>query len=815
MKVSKNWLEDYLMGVSIEDSKLGEILTDIGLEVEGMECVEKIRGSLEGVKVGKVLTCEQHPNADRLSLTTVDVGGESPLQIVCGAPNVAAGQSVLVATIGTTLYDASGTPWKIKKGKIRGETSEGMICAEDELGLGTSHEGILVLDGTATPGTPASELYSLDRDTVYDVGLTPNRSDATGHIGVAKDVWAFLKVNTPSVEALSLPETIGDLPPADNIEFQIEIRDLQRCPRYSGLLLKNVKVAPSPDWMQFRLKAIGVRPINNIVDITNYILHEYGQPLHAFDADKIKGRKIIVETKPDNTPFVTLDEVERKLSDEDLMICDGEGTPMCIAGVFGGLDTGVTEATTHIFLESAHFNAKSIRKTSFKHQLRTDAAMRFEKGSDPNITVDALRRAAYLMEMYADAEVVDGFLDNYPKPVAPARILLRYEMVNRLIGAQLKSSEIEDILRAMDMNILPNDDQSVIVEVPTNKSDVLREVDLIEEILRIYGYNKVPIPDTLSYVLSFKDSDKALSAKRKMGDILTGQGYLEMMGLSLMSSQTAMDTLNVKAENLVLIHNTSNTNLDTMRPDLILSGLESVAHNLKRQQRDLKLFEWGRVYRRLDASTVEEEDLLCILVTGEYRPEHWKTKGDRRSDYYDVQSITRALLKRLGIDSFQEEEMEHLRWDYGMKYFRGKQLLAEVGCVSKKFISAHHIKQPVFGALLHWENILKASEKVKVIFEEIPKTPTVRRDLAVVMDKGTRYAELQKTIKKAAGKLLTSMTVFDIYESKEHLGEGKISYAIKMIFQDTQRTLRDKDIEKIMNKVIQSLEEKLSVSIRK
>ena len=816
MKVSKNWINEYLNAETISDEHLGEILTDIGLEVEGVEQVEKVKGSLKGVKVGKVLTCQRHPNADRLSLTTVDVGGEAPLQVVCGAPNVDAGQTVLVATPGTVLYSDEGEPFTIKKGKIRGEVSEGMICAEDELGLGSSHDGIMVLEQDYAPGTHAADVFEMEQDTVYEIGLTPNRSDATGHIGVARDVNAYLRTNEGWTDALSMPQKMDTLKTAPKGSFEIEIRDTARCPRYSGLLLRNVKIAPSPDWMQFKLKAIGVRPINNVVDITNYILHEYGQPLHAFDADKVKGNKIIVETKPEGTPFTTLDEVERKLGTEDLMICDGQGTPMCIAGVFGGLDTGVTDQTVHIFLESAQFDAKAIRRTSYKHQLRTDAAMRFEKGSDPNITVEALQRAAFLMRELAGAEVDEVIIDQYPTPVPEKEVVLRYEMANRLIGTVLSADKIQEILLAMDMKIVSSDEVSVTVQVPTNKTDVLREVDLIEEILRIYGYNKVPLPDKLSYVLSFKDADKNLINRRKVGSILTSLGFSEMMGLSLMSSNKVKETLGLDDKDLILINNTSNTNLDAMRPNLIFSGLESVAHNLNHQQRDLKLYEWGRVYYRNEGGEVVEKMQLSILMTGDFRPEHWKVQGERKSDFYDTQSVVRALLRRLGIKTFQEEVIDgDEAWEYGMKFFRGPKALAEFGAVSQKLLGGHNIKQPVFGGLLHWENIAPAAAKAKILFERIPKTPAVRRDLAIVIDSHASYAGIERIIRKAAGKLLREVTVFDIYKSEKHLGKGKVSYAIKMVFQDPNKTLRDKDVDKVMGKIIREVEQQLGGHIRK
>ena len=612
MKISYKWLKKYInLGDDIE--RISEILTDLGLEVEGVEQQESIKGGLKGVVIGHVLECTKHPNADKLSLTKVDIGQGDPVQIVCGAPNVAAGKKVVVATVGTELYSAEGEAWKIKKGKIRGEVSEGMICAEDELGLGNDHSGIIVLPEDTPVGIAARDFYNVEDDYVIEIGLTPNRSDATCHMGVAEDIAAYFKINTEDNAQVKdfIPEEFEVDVPGNN--FEVHIENKEACPRYTGVLLSDVEVKESPDWLKNLLGVIGVRPINNIVDITNFILHAYGQPLHAFDADKIGGNQIRVKNLPSGSKFVSLDEKERTLHEEDLMICDGNDAPMCIAGVFGGLNSGVVNETKHIFLESAHFASTGIRKSSTRHLLRTDAAKIFEKGSDPNLTLKALKKAVYLLKEYAGAKVTSEIVDVYPVKIEPVKILVNFSNVNRLIGAGLSNEEIVNILHALNMTTKVVDDSKVYVEVPTNKADVVREVDVIEEILRIYGFNKVEIPTVLRTTIQSLDYPNARGIQKAVSSLLASNGFNEMMGLSLVESKWYGGI----QDNFVQINNTSNIHLDIMRPEAIVSGLESVARNINYQQTDVSLFEFGKSYTKNEDSFAESK-FLSLFLTGEF-----------------------------------------------------------------------------------------------------------------------------------------------------------------------------------------------------
>ena len=809
MNISLNWLKRYLH-IDLPVEKISEMLTDIGLEVEGVEMVESIKGGLSGIVVGHVIECEQHPNADKLRLTKVNVGQDEPLQIVCGAPNVAAGQKVLVATIGTTLYGPDGEPWKIKKGKIRGEESHGMICAEDELGLGDDHDGIIVLPEDVAVGTLASSYYNLENDFVFDIGLTPNRSDATHHLGVARDLGAYLRINE---------DWKGSITDADITDFKVEENDTNSiikvsveneaaCPRYSAIMLKDVKVMPSPDWMQTLLKSIGVRPINNIVDITNFVLHEMGQPLHAFDADKIAGKKILVKNLPEGTPFLSLDEQERKLNDYDLMICDGESNPLCIAGVFGGLNSGVTEETTTIFLESAHFTAGSVRKTSTSHLLRTDAAKVFEKGSDPSITVTALKRAAMLLKEYANATICSQIIDEYPVEITPKEIHLRYKHVNRLIGVEMQQEEIHNILRALNMELSPIDDNGIMVKVPTDKADVLREVDLIEEILRIYGFNKVEVPYQLKTAINAVQYPTKNHVKSTIANYLSANGFNEMMGLSLVESR-----IYTESDAYVKINNTSNIHLDIMRPDALISGLQSVAHNINHQQLDLRLFEFGRSYQKQEEG-FKEEEFLSLFMSGKAEPISWRTAGQREVEFFDIKTWVDKLLHRLNIIQYQTAESESEDFDYGMKYHRGPNTMVEFGKVSKQKLKIAGIDNQVFYALIDLKSIAKAAAKAKTVINDIPKFPGTDRDLAIIIDEKTKFEEIVSVVRKVDKKLIREIKLFDIYRNAEQIGEDKKSYAVRFIFQDESKTLKDKDVDKIMNNIIQQLGNKIGAQIR-
>jgi len=808
MNISLNWLKRYI-DIDMSVDRISEILTDIGLEVEGVTKVESIKGGLEGIVVGHVVECRQHPNADKLSLTKVNIGSEDFIQVVCGAPNVAQGQNVLVATIGTTLYNKEGEPWKIKKGKIRGEVSEGMICAEDEVGIGNIHDGIMVLDESVAPGTLAKEYFNIEDDYVFDIGLTPNRSDATSHLGVAKDLAAYLKINEDWEGTIKDPDVSEFHVEIDKASLKVKIENVEACPRYTGISLSNIQIGSSPEWMQNLLKSIGVRPINNVVDITNFVLHELGQPLHAFDAAKIGGSEIRVKTLAKGTLFMCLDEQERKLHNQDLMICDGHDKPMCIAGVFGGLNSGVTDSTSNIFLESAHFNAGFIRRTSTKHLLRTDAAKIFEKGSDPNITKYALKRAALLLKKYAGATITSQIVDDYPVEIKPKEIHLKYAHVNRLIGTFLGKEEVHEILRSMDMEISPVDDENIIVRVPTNKADVLREVDVIEEILRIYGFNKVPIPSLLKAPLNFQNYPTKNQIKETIADYLAHNGFNEMMGMSLVESKHYSD---VEKESFVQINNTSNVHLDVMRPDALISGLQSVAHNINHQQVNLRLFEYGRYY--LGGESFKETEFLSLFVTGDAGISSWNNAEEGKSDFFTIKKWVTGILNRINLSGFQIAESENANFDYGQKFHRGPSVLVEFGKLKKSVCKKAEVSADVFYACFNLKPIIKGAAKAKLTSKPISKYPSTSRDLALVLEESVKFEQIVAITMKVEKKLITDISLFDIYKNAEHLGEGKKSYAIKFTFQDFVKTLKDKEIDKVMTQLINNFEQKLAAVIR-
>jgi len=816
MNISLNWLKDYL-DIELPPEQVGEILTDIGLEVEGMETVQSILGGLAGIVVGYVVECGRHPNADRLSLTKVDLGNGDPVQIICGAPNVRAGQKVLVATPGTTLHPLEGEPFELKKGKIRGEVSEGMICAEDELGLGHDHKGIVVLPENTPVGMPAREYFNVETDVVYEIGLTPNRSDATNHLGVAYDLAAALKINhghdgrvqRPSVEDFRVDN--HDLP------VEVAVENFEACPRYSGLTIKGLRIGESPEWLKKRLRAVGVRPINNVVDITNFILHELGQPLHAFDLDKIGSGRIVVKTLPAGSAFTTLDEVERKLSDQDLMICDGESRGMCIGGVFGGIGTGVTEETVNIFLESAHFDPEWIRRSSMRHNLRTDAAKVFEKGSDPNLTVYALKRAAMLMRELAGGEVSSEIIDLYPRPIEPARIDVAYAHVNRLIGVELPRPTVRAILESLQMDILEEDAERFLVAVPTNKADVTREADIIEEILRIYGFNNVPMPSRITTAMAVGQHPDPGKVRRAVGDYLAANGLNEMMAVSLSESRYYRDILPaIGDEELVYVNNTSNVHLDIMRPTMLFSGLEAVLHNQNRQQTNVKLFEFGKTYRRAEKGGFDEPAHLSLFIAGERRPESWLNRGPNESGFYTLKGFVEGVLTRLGIRGYQESSLEGDEvFSFGLRYHRGPQRLADFGKVSPAIAKAMGIRGEVFHADLAWNQLLRAASRQTIQYEALNKYPSVRRDLALIIENSVKFNDIVAIAKKTGKKLIKEINLFDVYENEEQLGTGKKSYAISFLFGDPSKTLKDKDVDKVIAKLIGEYENKLGAIIRK
>ncbi|MEL7020436.1 MAG: phenylalanine--tRNA ligase subunit beta [Bacteroidota bacterium] len=815
MNVSLNWLKDYI-DIALPPEEISNILTAIGLEVEGQAEIESIKGGLEGVVVGHVLTCEKHPNADKLSITTVNVAQEQPLQIVCGAPNVAADQKVLVATVGTTLYNEEGEPLKIKKGKIRGAISEGMICAEDELGLGASHAGIMVLPETVAAGTLAKDYFQIETDTVYEIGLTPNRSDATNHLGVAKDLGAYLRINHENASGIRLPDVTAFEVHHRELPVSVEILNTTACPRYSGVSIQGVTIKESPDWLKNRLHAIGVRPISNIVDITNFILHELGQPLHAFDLDQIANHKIIVDNLATGTTFKTLDEKERQLDETDLMICDGNKKGMCIAGVFGGMESGVTEKTTNIFLESAHFAAKSLRRTSFRHDLRTDAAKVFEKGSDPNITVYALKRAALLIQELAGGTIASDIVDVYPTPIAPLHIKVGFERTRQLIGAHITNQEICDILTALEMEIVAQDDSTVTVAIPTNKADVTREVDVIEEILRIYGFNKVPIPNTINVAITYGEQPNPQEIRNLVGSYLTGVGVHEMMALSLSESRYYQELYPVPTSELVFINNTSNVHLDIMRPTMLMSGLEAILHNQNRSNANLKLYEFGRTYRKDDSDYgYAENEHLAVYVTGQQAQESWLATA-KTADFYILKTLVDNLLHRLGISGYQSTALDASdNLQFGMRYHRGKQVLVEFGKVIPKLAKGMGIKSAVFYADFQWKNVMKALKNHRIKVTDLVKYPSMRRDLALVIDNSVKFSDIVAIARKTGKKLLKDINLFSVYENAEQLGEHKKSYAVSFVFEDPNKTLKDKEVEKIMNKLISDYENKLGAIIRR
>lgn len=813
MKISLNWLSDYI-DIPVTPEALSDILTDLGLEVEGMEKIEGVPGGLAGVLVGHVIECGKHPNADRLSLTKVDIGGDTPVQIVCGAPNVAQGQKVLVATTGTTLHPISGEPFKIKKGKIRGEVSEGMICAEDEIGLGNDHDGIMVLDESAVPGTAAKTQLDLKEDIIYDIGLTPNRSDATSHIGVARDLLAYYKVHKIENTGIKLPDVFNfSIESNEHNNITVDIEDLAGCPRFSAVSLSNIEVKDSPEWIQQRLAAIGVRSINNIVDITNYVLHETGQPLHAYDLNQIKGSKVVVKTLPEGSKFLSLDEKERTLLPADIMVCNGIDEGMCIGGVFGGLHSGVTEKTKTIFLESAHFNAKRIRVTSTKHLLRTDAAMRFEKGTDPNGTLFALKRAAQLMEKYANASVSSDIIDIYPNEIEPAKITVRYQKVNDVIGLDMSKENISEILNALDIEITASNTDSFTVKVPTNKADVTREADIIEEILRVYGFNNIPISDKMTTSISYLPYPQPVHVKESIGQLLTSKGYSEMMNLSLIQSKIYEKVLPEYMDALVYINNTSNIHLDVMRPEMLLPALQTVVYNQNRQQKQLKYFEVGREYA-VAGDDMQETDKLILVLTGSIEQQNWNGVN-RDSSFYDLRRMVDELLIKVGGGSHKVSEIvDDKRWAYGLSYDRGRDHIVSYGLISPAVCSAMDTSEPVYYAEFNLAILYAMAQQSKTKTKTISKYPSVKRDLALVINNQNTFGEIETIVRKADKKLIKNVGLFDVYKNEDQLGADKKSYAISIHFENQERTLQDKEIEKVMSRLISDLKSQLKAEIR-
>lgn len=820
MNISYNWLKEYV-NFDLTPDEVAAALTSIGLETGDVEEVQSIKGGLEGLVIGEVLTCEPHPNSDHMHITTVNLGQGDPVQIVCGAANVAAGQKVVVATLGTKLYDGDEC-FTIKKSKLRGVESNGMICAEDEIGIGTSHEGIIVLPEDVVPGTLAKDYYNIKSDYVLEVDITPNRSDACSHYGVARDLYAWLIQNgrqatlkRPSVDAFKV----------DNHDMNIDIvvENTEACPRYAGVAIKNVTVKESPEWLQNKLRLIGVRPINNIVDITNYILHAYGQPMHCFDADKIKGGKIVVKTCPEGTKFVTLDEVERKLSDRDLMICNAE-EPMCIAGVFGGLDSGTTETTKDVFLESAYFHPTWVRKTARRHGLSTDSSFRFERGIDPNGTIYALKEAALLVKELAGGEIASEIKDNYPAPIADFPVELSYEYTNALIGKVIPAETIKSIVTSLEMKITGETPEGLSLLVPAYRVDVQRPCDVVEDILRIYGYNNVEIPTSVKSSLSVKgDVDKSVKLQNLVSEQLVGCGFNEIMNNSLTAATYYEGLETYKPENLVQLMNPLSNDLNVMRATLLFGGLESIQHNANRKNADLKFFEFGNCYHfnaekknpEKVLAAYSEELHLGLWITGKRVSNSW-AHPDENISVYELKAYVLNIFRRLGVN-FGGLVFGNLTDDiYSVAisvHTRGGKLLATFGVLHKKIQKAFDIDNEVYYADLNWKELMKAIKNNTVAYKEISKFPAVKRDLALLIDKKVQFAEIEKIAYETDKKLLKSVELFDVYEGK-NLEAGKKSYAVSFMLQDENATLNDKQIDKVMQKLIANLQNKLDAKLR-
>ncbi|QNL49476.1 phenylalanine--tRNA ligase subunit beta [Olivibacter sp. SDN3] len=799
MKISYNWLKQFI-STEKTPQELSLILTDIGLEVESLEVVQGIPGGLEGLVIGEVKSCLQHPNADRLRVTKVDVGQQDLLQIVCGAPNVATGQKVVVAPVGTTLYPLSGDAFKINKSKIRGEVSEGMICAEDEIGLGPSHDGIMVLNADAAAGLLAKDYFQIKDDYCFEIGLTPNRADAASHLGVARDLAAYFRTN------YTLP-TVGSLK-IDHVKspVAVTIKNPQACKRYTSLTISGIEVKPSPEWLAEKLKVIGIRPINNIVDVTNYVLHELGQPLHAFDADEIQGGQIIVRNANEGEVFITLDEVERKLSSEDLVIGDRE-KPLCLAGVFGGISSGVTAKTKRVFLESAYFNAVSVRKTSKRHGLKTDASFRFERGTDPNITVYALERAALLIQEIAGGAISSEISDIYPTVVEPFIFDVSLDRVRKLIGKDIANEEIKEIIKSLEIAILDEKSAVISVSVPPYKVDVTREVDIIEEVLRIYGYNRIEMKQQIKASLTTVSKPDKELVQHTVSDLLVANAYYEIMSNSLTKMAYTDDESTV-----VRILNPLSGDLDVMRQNMLFSSLEAIAYNQKRRNANLKFFEFGKTYHLIDGQYVEKES-LSLTITGALEEQQWNQQTENIT-FYDIKSAVDALLKRFNITNYQTDETKGNYLEYGLQYLKGQKPLVNFGKVSSDVLKKVDVSGEVYFADVDWDLWIKTIRKNKITYREVSRFPSVRRDLSLLIGSDVDFGHLKRIAEKTERKLLRSIQVFDVYTGNK-LPSGKKSYALSFELQDEQKTLTDKQIDSVMQKLILNFEKEVGAEVRK
>lgn len=808
MTISYKWLIEYLP-VVVEPERLSKILTSVGLEVESLGKYEEVKGGLKDLVIGEVLSVEKHPNADKLSLTKVNIGSGDALYIVCGAPNVAVGQKVIVAPIGSTIYPTEGEPMIMKVAKIRNVESYGMICAEDEIGLGTSHAGIMVLPGDAKVGTAAADYFQPYEDWIFEIGLTPNRMDAMSHLGVARDVCAYLSHHDKKDYKPKLPSGNGFKIDNTTLTINVKVENVEACPRYSGVSIANIIIRESPKWLQQKLKAIGLRPINNIVDITNFIQHETGQPLHAFDADAIKGQKIFVKNLPEGTPFITLDEKERKLSAEDLMICN-EKEGMCIAGVFGGLHSGVTYTSKNIFLESASFDAVSIRKTSFRHGLRTDAATRFEKGTDISATVQVLKRAANMMKEICGGEIASEIVDVYLWPEEKKQVTLKYHYLKKLSGRNYHPDAVKDILTSLGFEILKEGIDELRVAVPYHKPDISLPADIVEEILRIDGLDNIEIPGAITITPSVDENYSSEALKEKTSNYLVGLGFHEIITNSITNAAYFSET---ELEKMVKMMNSLSAQLNVLRNSLLETSLESVAYNLNRKNNSLRFFEFGKTYSTSEPEGYYEVENLCVVITGNVKEDSWKQKNIA-ADFYHLKGVVDGILKLSGVQPDATEVMKVPKLDNHIVYKKDGQIIAGAGEVNKKILERFDIKQPVFFAGLNWQFLSEKAGENKLHFREIPKYPAVHRDLSIVVPQQLHYDEVKKSVQNIRLGKLQELRLFDIFES-EKLGAGKKSMAISLTFSDEEKTLTDKEIDGWMNKIMATLEKDLQAEIRK
>ncbi|MDD3078281.1 MAG: phenylalanine--tRNA ligase subunit beta [Paludibacter sp.] len=819
MNISYNWLKQYI-NIDITPDELSKALTSIGLEVGGVEEVQTVKGGLEGLIIGEVLTCVDHENSDHLHVTTVNVGAEAPLQIVCGAPNVAAGQKVVVATVGTKLYSGDEI-FTIKRSKIRGIESLGMICAEDEIGIGTSHDGIIVLPAETKIGTLAKDYYGIKSDYLIEVDITPNRVDAASHYGVARDLAAYFALKNPAIK-LTKPNVDNFSIQNTDLSIPVIVENQEACPRYSAVTISDVTVKESPDWLKNALLIIGLRPINNIVDVTNYVLHELGQPLHAFDADKIAGKEVHVKCMPEGTPFVTLDGVERKLNAADLMICDVE-KPMCIGGVFGGHDSGVTEKTKHVFLESAYFNPVSIRKTARRHGLNTDASFRYERGCDPTNTIYVLKRCALLIQEVAGGTISSDIVDIYPKEIKPFEVSITLQKINSLVGKEIGKENIETILNALEMKIAERAEDGYLLHVPPYRVDVQRDVDVIEDILRIYGYNNVEIGEKLISNLSYSSKPDSHKLQNLIAEQLTAQGFNEILNNSLTKGGYYTNLTSFPEANCVRIINALSSDLNVMRQTLLFGGLENIAYNINRRNADLKFYEFGNCYYYHAENKKDDEILsaysedfhLGIWLTGNKYAQSWAV-AEQKSSIYELKAYIENIFRRMGVNQRKlviGEYSDDLLSEALTVYSPRGNKLAVYGIVHPKILKKLDIDQEVYFADLNWKALLTEVSKHQVEYTEISKFPEVKRDLALLIDKTVSFAEIEKIAFEAERKLLKNVTLFDVYEGK-NLEPGKKSYAVSFILQDETKTLNDKQIDGIMQKMIKNLEGKLDAKLR-